>query len=446
MKQIAASEGFHHTTRGTDRPDSVAFSPVGKHLAAQFGDRALRIWDLAPGKGFREFVVQNEASASGHLVFSPDGKKLASSFADYPIHVRDVATGEKLREFAANCGWVRSLAFSPDSKVLAWAGDAHILHLLSIETGKEAHQFEGHEGFVANLAFSPDSKTLISIAGDTPIRVWDPRTGRQIKTINIPRGNLIPALSRDGKTLAQIDPSQAISIWDVGTGTKVCQIKTEKLHPYQLVLSPDGKTLMSVGNDTYFWDVATGKELSHWRRGFGVSGWAISPHGAILAQGIGSIPGDGVNASKIELVDAKTGKRLAKFVSPGGVFPLIFSPDGKTLACGDDPLWVEGSVGRVADQTLRLFDVSSGKEQVAFKVPHAGITAIAFSADGKTLVCGDKQGTICLFDLPTRKQLAQLLGHDGAIYSLVFSGDGLTLASGSADSTALVWDLTKSAR
>src|SRR5260370_38991439 len=200
---------------------------------------------------------------------------------------------------------------------------------------------------------------LTSMAGDPPIRLWDPRPGKKIKTINFPRGDLIPALSRDGKPLAQIDAGCAISIWDDGTGKKVCQIKTEKHHPYHLGFSPHGQTLMSVGNDTYFWEAATGKELCHWRREFGVSGWAISPDGAILAQGIGIIPGDGVNASKIKLVDAKTGKSRAQFLSPGGVFPLIFSPYGKTLASGDDPLLVEGSVREEKDQTLRLFDLSS---------------------------------------------------------------------------------------
>src|SRR5260370_42307094 len=97
------------------------------------------------------------------------------------------------------------MAFSPDSKILAWAGDAHILHFSSLETGKEVHQFEENEGPVANLAFSPDGKTLTSIAGDTPIRLWDPRKGKQIKTINFQRCDLINALSRVGKTLTQIN-------------------------------------------------------------------------------------------------------------------------------------------------------------------------------------------------------------------------------------------------
>jgi WD40 repeat protein len=444
LERIAASEGFHHTTRGTDQPDCVAYSPDGKYLAAQYVDRALHIWNLAPDRRFRELLVQKRISASGHLVFSPNGTKLASSFSDSPIQVRNTLTGRKLRAFAANCGWVRSIAFSPDSKSLAWAGDAHILHFASLETGKEAHQFEGHEGLVANLAFSPDSKILISVAGDPPIRVWDARSGEQIKMTNVPRGDLIPALSRDGKCLAQVDADQSISIWDLSNESKVWQIKKQKHNPYKLMLSADGKSLMSIADDVYFWEAATGKELSHWSRGtLGVYALAVSPDGAILAQGIGSFP-DEPKTNKIELLDSKTGKSRIQFVSPGGVSPLVFSPDGKTLASGDSRFQVQCfGAPTEEDQTLRLFDVSSGKERDTFKVPHPGITAIAFSADGKTLVCGDRRGTICLFDLPTRKQLARLPGHEGPIYALVFSGDGLTLASGSADSTALVWDLNK---
>jgi WD40 repeat protein len=444
LERIAASEGFHHTTRGTDEPDCVACSPDGKHLAAQYVDRALHIWDLAPDSRFRELLVQKRVSASGHLVFSPDGTKLASSFSDSPIHVRDTTTGRMLCEFAANCGWVRSMAFSPDSKSLAWAGDAHILHFASLETGKEVHQFEGHEGSVANLAFSPDSKTLISIAGDPPIRVWDARSGKQIKTTNVPRGDLIPALSRDGKSLAQVDADHTIFIWDLGNESKVCQIKKEKHNPYQLMFSADGKSLVSIADDVYFWEAATGKELSHWSRGtLGVFALAVSTDGTILAHGIGSFP-DEPKTNKIELLDAKTGKSRVQFVSPGGVSPLAFSPDGKTIASGDVRFQVQCFGGPTEeDQTLRLFNVSSGIERGTFKAPNAGITAIAFSADGKILACGDRKGMICLFDLPTHKQLARLLGHEGPIYTLVFSEAGLTLASGSVDSTALVWDLSK---
>jgi WD40 repeat protein len=451
MKEITAFKGFHHETRGTDRPYIVVFFPAGKRLAAQYVDRTLRIWDLHPGKRFRELVVQKNVSASGSLVFSPDGTKLASSFDDCPIHVRDAATGAKIREFAANCGSVHAIAFSPDSKSLAWVGDANVVHLTSLETGKELDQLEAHEGLVANLAFSPDNKTLMSIAGDPPIRVWDPRSGKQIRTIALPQNQLIPSLqpipslSRDGKTLAQCDLIRGISIWDLETERKVRHIKAQGHRPYQVVLSPDGKTLISVADDIYLWDVATGKELGHWQRTIkGVFGLTISPDSAILAHGAVGLPDDKPKTNRIELLNVKMGKSQASFVSPGGVYPLEFSPDGKTLAAGDARFQVQcyGALTE-EDQTLRLFDVSTGREQATFKVPHKGITRIAFSADGKTLACGDNKGTICLFDLLAHKQLAQLPGHNGRICALIFSRDGLTLASGSADSTALVWDLTK---
>jgi tricorn protease-like protein len=69
---------------------------------------------------------------------------------------------------------------------------------------------------------------------------------------------------------------------------------------------------------------------------------------------------------------------------------VTYSPDGKTLASGS------------ADQTIKLWDVQTGKEQAT--VQAKSMIAVAYSPDGKTLALGNADQTIKLWDLPTAKQ------------------------------------------
>jgi WD40 repeat protein len=76
---------------------------------------------------------------------------------------------------------------------------------------------------------------------------------------------------------------------------------------------------------------------------------------------------------------------------------------------------------------------------------------VAFSPDGKTLASASWDQTIKLWDVQTGKELATLKGHTGWVTSVAFSPDGKTLASaggerseessGSADRTIKLWDV-----
>jgi WD40 repeat protein len=161
----------------------------------------------------------------------------------------------------------------------------------------------------------------------------------------------------------------------------------------------------------------------HWGTVFSA---AISPDGKRFASGGG---GD----RRVVVGDAATGRTLGVLTTPGksaGNRPVAFSPDSKTLACGDGTL-------------LQLFDVTGAEPRplAEFKAPALCI-ALAFAPDGKTLAASIGPGELFLIDLtgpmPTVRE--KFKAHDGVFNFLSFHPTKSRLATGDAKS-ALVWDL-----
>jgi WD40 repeat protein len=65
----------------------------------------------------------------------------------------------------------------------------------------------------------------------------------------------------------------------------------------------------------------------------------------------------------------------------------------------------------------------------------------AISPDG-TLFAAGADNSIRLWDVATGRELSPLRGHHGVVQSLAFFPDGKRLLSGSSDTTALVWELS----
>jgi len=63
------------------------------------------------------------------------------------------------------------------------------------------------------------------------------------------------------------------------------------------------------------------------------------------------------------------------------------------------------------------------------------------STHGKTLASGSEDNTIKLWEVATGKEQATLKAHTGEVLSVAFSLDGKTLASGSNDKTIKLWDV-----
>lgn len=92
------------------------------------------------------------------------------------------------------------------------------------------------------------------------------------------------------------------------------------------------------------------------------------------------------------------------------------------------------------DNTVRLWDVKTGKLRRTLKGHLGKVLCLAVSPDGHTLASGSEDGTACLWSLPEGNQ-KHVLNCDGTITSFAFSPDGNTLAAVGRNRVVRLWNV-----
>ncbi len=299
-------------------------------------------------------------------------------------------------------GGINVMQFSPDGTQLAVGSDI-ALWLYNAKTGKEVSMFPGK---YESIAFSPDGHFL---AGSIGGRI-EGSNGRYY---------------REGPQL-----------WKVATGQKM-QLARRFPHASVLRFSADGKTLFALeaGGDAFSQlDVETGKGM--WKRIDRQTETSIDRQtGMIVNQGCYALTHDkfaiGVG-TKIELWDTTTRKMLFTLKGNIPLLALEFSPDGTRLA----------SAGKNTDETvpLQLWDINS-KESIILDKHTRWVNTLAFSSDGKMLASGGHDETVQLWDVTTGQSITSFTGYTGGINALTFSPDNQTLAGGTTMGTVQFWNI-----
>lgn len=130
-----------------------------------------------------------------------------------------------------------------------------------------------------------------------------------------------------------------------------------------------------------------------------------------------------------QLWDARTGRLIHTLRGhPGGITAAAFSPDGKRALAGD------------GGGNIKLWDVVTGAELITFQTrgeAPAGsahpILSLSFSPDGRQAVSGSTDYEVRIWSVETGRQERVLSGHHGPVKSVSFSADGKMVLTAGGD-------------
>src|SRR6185503_7931624 len=194
------------------------------------------------------------------LAFSADGKTLASAAGEPGLFgeakLWDASEGKLLRTFEGHRDAIYAIAIAPDGKTLGTGSYDQKIKLWEIDTGKELHTLSAHNGAIFDLAFRPDGKILASASADRTVKLWNVATGKRTDTLSQPLKELYALTwSSSGRRLFAGGIDNRIRVWEVSEAA--AETTNPLLHSkfahegaiLNLVLSPDGKSLLSSADD-----------------------------------------------------------------------------------------------------------------------------------------------------------------------------------------------------
>jgi len=286
---------------------------------------------------------------------------------------------------------------------------------------------EGHERAAA-VAFHPNGKRLVSCDWLSKTNFWRVEEG-DLASSEANGGRRI-AFNNAGTQIVRAE-DDGISLLDAN-GKVMGRIRTGECVVAVAFSSDDQFIAGLVGDNAvvHVWSVKTGVPIYTLHiPSSRVHGMAFSPCGSLIATGD--------HGGLINLWDVATEKSVAQWKSTARdelVTSMAFSTDGKWLVCGTES-------GAVVLSDVRDHSISKtlqNSESIAQK-----INAVAFSPDGQIVVACTDDHRIEMWDVKTGQHLRKVVDHSAGVYDVAFSRDGRYLASGGTDGTIIVRDVSR---
>jgi WD40 repeat protein len=382
----------------------VAFTPDGRLLASGSSDESARTWEVAKRAplglliGHTNIVLSVAFGDDGTvLTTSPDGtarvwKPEGNPLATLAGH-RDVVVGGQLRHGLAvtwsNDGTARLWSYEPDPRIPTMGRYAPGATAVALSSRGNGLALCAHGGVrpLEPGRCRPGIVTAVAVSADGARRAAADADGTVVV-----RG-------ADGRSVRGFSPSGGVSAVALdGDGTLLATASGTAGGPIRVLRLSDAHLLRPI---------RTG--ITH------VTTVAFDRRGRLVAAG----GADGT----IAIWDTRSGQEVARFTGPAGrPLSLAFSPTGAYLAATNRRTH-EARIWRVADRRTRRV------------LGHIAVVHDAqFSPDGRWIVTAGPQRVV-LWEAATGKQVLRLQGGKGQFLAARFSADGRSIVSANSDGT-----------
>lgn len=325
---------------------------------------------------------------------------------------------------------IYSVAFSPDNSLVATGSFDHSIKLWDAKTGKEIRTFAGatgHQNLVLNVAFSPSGESLASGGSDNFAKIWDVPVNAPVKEFVHPAGVNAVAVSVDGKLVAGACKDGSIKLWTSADGKAAGSLAGHPGGATAAAFSANGQLLATGGVDQNlrFWNPANAQQLAQiGAHAAGLTAVALHPNNTI-AYSAGE---DGF--LKWWQLPAVAPRALP--VHAGAVTALFHSADGNSVLTGG------------ADKMVKLSNFANGQLVKDFAGAGAALQAVALSPNPTTAAAGGADGKLYLWSTADGKLLAQPQAHANGVTGLAFHPSQPILATVGADGLLKTWALPMS--
>eukprot|EP00128_Syssomonas_multiformis_P018394 Colp12_sorted_trinity150504_noHs@2560 len=241
------------TLEGPDEVTWTSWHPRGNVVVAGAQDGSVWMWTVPTGSVMNVFAAHTAPVTAGK--FTPDGKSVVTVSEDLSLILWDPKTAAPVMKLDGNQDQrfhqeaILALDVHPDS-VLAITGAAdNTAKIIHTKTGKVLTSLEAHEDAVETVAFANQLNLAATGGMDGKVCIWDVAAGRLRSTCTHKDGVVRVGWQADSPILVSSSVDRTVRIWDGRTGTQVRELQGHTSAIMDMALSKDGKTILTGGDD-----------------------------------------------------------------------------------------------------------------------------------------------------------------------------------------------------
>ncbi len=402
----------------------LSLAPSTKTFAISSNKGIIGTYETSTGKKLTELKIENQTSDEDlnyitSVAFSPDGKFILGSRM-FDVIMWEIKSHKQVKLFKGYSTSINQTIFHADNKHIISCQSDGLLNLWNLASGKLVNSFDGHVGAVRDFDCSSNGKYLVSGGADSTIRYWDYETGEQLSVIKAHDHSVMDvAFAGDEKVVSAGGYDNKLKLWNIHTKENIWVQEPFENGILKLAVSPDCKQV-------------------------------------VCGSGLGfSLTKDINSSSALKFYSIASGK-IIDSIPDAATFAnsLVYSPDGKKLACtawNGFSLWdVETKKNITPVDSLFEFEVAFSNnsqtilaawkdiKQIDIKSkqiirtiydPTIQINSICFSGDEKFIMTSCKEGTIKLRDNTSGKTLCTMVPLANSADYVIYTPDGYYMST-----------------